>query len=306
MFTPGTEPEGWVLGRLNSSWNKGKKSSVKYCYYTDGINEVRIKESDPIPEGYTRGFSDIRKQHIGETSVGRTAWNKGLTKETDSRVLYYTNNMIESLKHSEAKKNAYNPFRDKEWQAKMNEQYHKGCRRSDETRKRISAAKTGRRLSPEKARLKHIKYVNTMRQRGYYSPGYMTRPERQVFDILTSMYSQEDIQYQYLEDSRYPFNCDFYIKSIDVFVEVNAYYTHGKHPFRWQYNDENVASDVNAAHYDAWVLRDTKKLQVAQDNELNYLMLYADGLFYINKIPRELLETLSMKDNQQPSAIYCL
>ncbi len=104
MFTPGTEPEGWVLGRLNSSWNKGKKSSVKYCYYTDGINEVRIKESDPIPEGYIRGFSDSRKQHIGETSVGRTAWNKGLTKETDSRVLYYTNNMIESLKHSEAKK----------------------------------------------------------------------------------------------------------------------------------------------------------------------------------------------------------
>ena len=206
--------------------------------------------------------------------------------------------MVASLKTSEARANAYNPFKDPEWQKRNNEKHRLGHKLSAETRNKISKAMKGKKLSPEKLQLRQQKYFATMRANGRYDKSKMTRPENNAYQAMLSMFSEEDIIFQYKEE-RYPFNCDFYIKSIDTFIEVNAYYTHGEHPFNKEV-DSGKLETINEAFYDAWVVRDPKKLNTAIANGLNYVMLYNKDIFYINKIPRELLETLSKKDNQQP------
>lgn len=54
---------------------------------------------------------------------------------------------------------------------------------------------------------------------------------------LEDLYGANNVIPQY-QDERYrnpktgrKFNCDFYIPSEDLFIELNYHWTHGKHPF---------------------------------------------------------------------------
>lgn len=53
------------------------------------------------------------------------------------------------------------------------------------------------------------------------------------------MFDKDDIIYQYSDKERYPFNCDFYVKSKDLFIEVNYFWTHGTEPFN-ENNPEHI------------------------------------------------------------------
>lgn len=87
--------------------------------------------------------------------------------------------------------------------------------------------------------------------------------------------------YQY-KDSRYPYSCDFYIKSKDLFIELNLHWTHGGHPF-----DKNNPEDLvklnawkekenkyynNAIH--TWTELDVNKKMCAEEHKLNYITIY--------------------------------
>ena len=47
-----------------------------------------------------------------------------------------------------------------------------------------------------------------------------SQPEEMFYDELCKIFDKEDIYRQYKE-IRYPFDCDFYIKSLDLFIELN-------------------------------------------------------------------------------------
>lgn len=57
-----------------------------------------------------------------------------------------------------------------------------------------------------------------------------SKREVELYNKLIAIYGEYDVMAQY-RDIRYPFNCDFYIKSLDLFIELNAHWTHGEHPF---------------------------------------------------------------------------
>ena len=71
--------------------------SKHYHWYTNGSDNIQLAESEPIPEGFKRGrtISDEQRQKLKGCNKGRThtAWNKGLTKETDDRVRKYAENL---------------------------------------------------------------------------------------------------------------------------------------------------------------------------------------------------------------------
>ncbi len=84
-------------------------------------------------------------------------------------------------------------------------------------------------------------------------------------------------KYQYMNDN-YPFNCDFYFPDKDIYLEIQGYWGHGRHPF-----DPNNEDDVNllnkwisknTKHYNAaievWTIRDPLKRQWAHDHNLNW------------------------------------
>ena len=116
-----------------------------------------------------------------------------------------------------------------------------------------------------------------------------SKPEDLCFEKLLSKYSSEDIERNYNKDKRYPFMCDFYIKSLDLFIELNFHWTHGFHLF-----DKNNRDDIalvekwkakNTKYYtnavNTWTIRDVKKYNTATKNNLNYLVFYTEKDFNI-------------------------
>ena len=48
---------------------------------------------------------------------------------------------------------------------------------------------------------------------------------------LILFFDRDDIIRQYIDLQKYPFNCDFYIKSKDLFIEYQGHQTHGTKPY---------------------------------------------------------------------------
>lgn len=108
-----------------------------------------------------------------------------------------------------------------------------------------------------------------------------SKAEEDLYIDLISIYGASDIEREYIDD-RYPFKCDFYIKSKDLFIEVNYHPTHGPHPF-----DANNPDDIELLNkltrentpwsnkiIEVWTCRDVLKQETAKRNNLNYKMLY--------------------------------
>lgn len=108
--------------------------------------------------------------------------------------------------------------------------------------------------------------------------------EKQLLEELIITYGKDDVYTQYCIDSRYPFSCDFYIKSQDLFIELNAHWTHGKHPFNIN-NPEDIkilncwkekakTSEFYKNAIETWTIRDVDKLNYLLKNNLNFKLIY--------------------------------
>lgn len=134
----------------------------------------------------------------------------------------------------------------------------------------------------------YSKVITTKRYNGTFNT---SKPEEYCYEILSKIYP--DIIRQY-SSSVYPFNCDFYVPSQDLYIEYNGSWTHGGH-----FYDANNSADIellnkwkekNTEYYDnaikTWTIRDVNKLNTAIKNDLNYVVLWRiDDLFYAFNIP---------------------
>ena len=103
-----------------------------------------------------------------------------------------------------------------------------------------------------------------------------SNPENESYKLLKEKF-EDTIQNYRCE--RYPFNCDFYIPSLDLFIECQYHWTHGGHPF--DKNDKNDTMVIecwktkNTKFYNnainTWTIRDVNKRNTAKENNLNYL-----------------------------------
>lgn len=123
------------------------------------------------------------------------------------------------------------------------------------------------------------KVFNTMRQNNSFRS---SKQEELFYEALCAIFDVNDIYKQYRDEKRYPFNCDFYIKSLDLFIELNLHYSHGFHPFN-EANPEDLAllekyKVKNTPGYnkliEVWTERDVIKYKYAHENSLNYVALY--------------------------------
>ena len=99
--------------------------------------------------------------------------------------------------------------------------------------------------------------------------------ESESYSLLKEKYS--DVQYQY-KSKVYPFYCDFYIPSLDLYIECNYHWTHGSKPYEGTEEDKLIVEQwkqKNTLFYNnainCWTVRDVKKRQIAKDNNLNYI-----------------------------------
>lgn len=106
-----------------------------------------------------------------------------------------------------------------------------------------------------------------------------SRLEEDSYALLCDRFGKYDIIRQY-KSELYPWNCDFYIKSIDTYIEIQGNWTHGFHVYG-THNEDNQKleywkskKDINPYYKTAihiWTTSDPLKRQTAKDNKLNYL-----------------------------------
>ena len=114
-----------------------------------------------------------------------------------------------------------------------------------------------------------------------------SKPEDLYYEYLLSIYDEDDIIRQY-KSKAYPFNCDFYIKSEDLYIECNYSWTHGGHP----YNPNSIKDNIKLANWSTkawtsdyyknaiytWTGLDVRKQKMARRNNLNYKIIYESSL----------------------------
>jgi hypothetical protein len=121
------------------------------------------------------------------------------------------------------------------------------------------------------------KHVDAKRQNGTFNTSSVEKHVK-GFDNFES---------QYNKDARYPYLCDFYDKGRDLFIEVNASWTHGYHWYdtekdagasaKWKAKSEDSTYYANAL--DVFTKRDVEKRECARANNLNYVTLWdSDGM----------------------------
>lgn len=108
--------------------------------------------------------------------------------------------------------------------------------------------------------------------------------EHIIHNILLGMFGEEDVEHNYNKDLRYPWKCDFYIKSEDLFIEVNYSWMHGGHPFNPNNEEDlkilNIWKSKMKDHQqyksaiNCWTINDIEKINTAKKNKLKYIMIY--------------------------------
>ena len=103
-------------------------------------------------------------------------------------------------------------------------------------------------------------------------------PEDESYILLKEKHSDVIRQYRSKE---YPFNCDFYIPSLDTYIECNYFWTHGFRPYTGSNEDmirvnewkENNTEFYNNAIY-TWTDLDVRKRNIAKENKLNWFEFF--------------------------------
>lgn len=111
--------------------------------------------------------------------------------------------------------------------------------------------------------------------------------EMVVFYELIQRFGKDDVFYEYglhPYDKRYPFSCDFYVKSLDLFIEINVHYSHGGHWFDDTSHDDLLRKkhlmasgkkrSINAVK--TWCEKDVLKRNAAKASGIRYLVFW-DG-----------------------------
>lgn len=111
-----------------------------------------------------------------------------------------------------------------------------------------------------------------------------SKVEIDYYNKLCSIFGENDVIHEY-SDSRYPFACDFYVKSKDLFIEYQGHQTHGYEPYDSSSVEHKDYLNQMSAKYDmtTWVKRDPYKLKVAIDNKINLLLIYPRNNAYFVK-----------------------
>lgn len=271
-------PEGFIPGRLpiseetriKHSINNGMKniSEEKMIQRNNKISETKQNKSEEEKIIYSKHLSEAKKGKPRTTPV----WNKG----------------------KKGVQVAWNKGIQSSWEVKEKISNTK-INKSEEEKKiiadKMSISLKGKIpwnkdkiLGPWTEEDKKIileKQYQTKKKNNSFN---ISNPENLFKEYLINKYGEENVISQYRDENRYPFNCDFYIKSEDLFIELNLTWTHGNHPFNkndeedillleyWKQKAENSDYYKNAIY--TWTVLDVKKQKIAKENKLNYLCIY--------------------------------
>lgn len=109
----------------------------------------------------------------------------------------------------------------------------------------------------------------------------ISKPEEEIATLLTAKFLQIKRQYK---SEKYPFACDFYVPELDLYIEYQGTWTHGKEPYNEQNKEHmqlllkwrekaNTSKFYNNA-INVWTIKDPLKRKIAKENGLNWLEFF--------------------------------
>lgn len=307
-------PEGFVVGRLPIAEETKKKISESLigrpssCKGVPKSEETKRKISQTRKERkiqvWNKGLTAETDERVArngqatkETRIERgnyVAWNKGLTKD-DPRVQYNYERTVEGMmeKYGVPNNSLRTDIDHIAWNKGLTKETDDRMKRASDSHIGVTAWNKGltectdQRMkrcadSGRSENCKRLRYL-TRKKNGTFNS---SSQEEKYYTKLCEIFGDEDVISQYT-DSRYPFNCDFYVKSLDLFIELNFHWTHGGKPF--DSNDEDCLikltswkEKAKSSRYFAnaikvWTVRDVEKVNIAHKNNLNLIVLYEDN-----------------------------
>lgn len=158
-----------------------------------------------------------------------------------------------------------------------------------------------------RARIDYDKINQIKRERGTLNS---SRQEQRFLEILKDLYPGEDIQTQYC-DSRYVnpesgrrYVVDFYISSLDLFIDLNGHYSHGTEPFTGTkeqqtlleiYRERGKVKKAYSTIAEVWGHRDVIKRQEAFRAGINRLEIFGCD-FTKDTVQEALIQFYNTKD----------
>ena len=286
-------PSG-VYKRTKSAWNKGltketdervakniehTKQTVLNRYGTTSVLQSK-KVLDKISDDRHSGKLAQKAQETKELRYGDKNYNNMIKNKATKLVNHGDENYNNQEKHAETCMNRYGV-------------YHHN--KNPEISNKISQTRINDHVQEKAKQTIIAKYSNlenyysitsckryeTMRKNGTLG-NKETQPERELYRKLCDQYGIENVIKQYMDKDRYPFKCDFYIKSEDRFIELHGFWTHGPHPFnRNDPKDQELLLQLESkqtpwskAVIYTWTDLDVRKLETAKKNNLNYEAIY--------------------------------
>lgn len=131
------------------------------------------------------------------------------------------------------------------------------------------------------------KQYNTKKKNNSFN---ISKPENKSYKLLKEKYKDTIRQYK---SEEYPFACDFYIPSLDLYIECNYHWTHGGKLYENTEQDKLILENwkkKNTLYYKqaiiTWSIRDVQKYNIAKENNLNYICFYSFNEFlnWLNNI----------------------
>lgn len=257
----------------------------------NGDTEKRIYPNELqyyLNDGWEKGASDRHKKNNGNSHKGKTAWNKGITPSSEtkkkiSNSLKGNTPWNKGLTKEDERVKVYTQKAYSTKVKKYGSAFHNN-NMSEEHKKKLSESHKGllkgRKLSEETLKIKLTKEYITKKLNNSFNT---SKPEEELYKKLLEENKHKTI-YRNYKDERYPFYCDFYIVEDDLFIELNAHWTHGGKPYdpndiscqqqlkEWQEKAKTSQYVANAIQ--TWTVRDVEKQRVAKEHNLNYKVIY--------------------------------
>ena len=126
---------------------------------------------------------------------------------------------------------------------------------------------------------KNLLKINVTKQRnGTFNT---SKSEEDTYELLCNYFLKDNVIRQYYSE-KYPFNCDFYIKTIDTYIECNFSWTHGGHWFDGNNEEDQKklkkwrekGTEFYTVAINVWTVRDVQKRKCAEKNHLKYIVFW--------------------------------
>lgn len=261
-------------------WAQSKEGR-KYLHNKLASSEVKEKQKATFLERYGVAYifqNEESREKAKKTCVeryGAEHWSSSYIGKTTLHELQSSEEVRDKIKSTCLERfNVDNVFKAKEVQDKWKKTCIERYGVDNWAKSEIGKEKLSNILSKSEVR---EKVNNTKKQNNTFNS---SEQEKEILKLLLEKFP--NTKYQYSTDPRYPFVCDYYIPSIDLFIEFQGSWTHDDHPYdirnekdiekvkKWKLKSEQ-GHEYYANALETWTIRDPHKRDIAKQNNLNYI-----------------------------------